>query len=713
MNRRLRVNQELLPRGLKLHKPEVCELKRGNFALDKQCKPLEIIIFTDTETVLKNPDWTGKQYWQFVTGYYQTHLYKYGRHWGMIDDGYYSTPREFHEIIAEEATFFRDKDIPYNVTVMTHNCNFDSTELGFGSTKFKRDFRYSVNMSRGIHYNPEDSGMLPYFLSLDFQECLTERLYLDKNLKYKIGYCSFSVLDSMNFFPNTKLGELGESVGIIKPDLPEITIEEYETDPEACRKELKERVTVDVKILAESYNQLREFTYKNFGVFPVITIGRCATACFANSKEFNESLKIESINDKQEIKLARPVAPTDLVAIDILKSTYKGARTECFFRGKELSDRKLYKYDINSMYPYLMKTLAVPTKFILALTNTKKFDRVINGINKNGQTTHTYLCRVNLRIRNNGENFYGFEGIPIKGKGLCFPVGKHNNIWLWKEQLEFAIERGWTSYKEIQELHIYESNKIFEKYIDRLYKMRQDYKEDGNKIYERLVKLLMNSLYGRFGMKASGNWKPCTDEVFLNSVGAKTKRNKHSTNIHDGEEDEIRHYHRCDDDVWYQYHPATQTYNKNSVPQIAHFITSMGRLMLTKTFYEVMKKGGRVYYCDTDSMITDIFYEHSKELGRWKKEGESEAHRCAFFAPKHYFFDGKPTIKGVRFDKEVEVPDNKMSFIQLRWSKHNQLLKQGIVDQGGYVQEYIKQLSGENKKRKKCKDGEWARPLVI
>ena len=690
------------------------ELKRGYFATDKRKKPIEIIIFTDTETVLKNPDWTGKQYWQFVTGYYQTHLYIYGEHFGIVDDGFYNTPEEFHQVMAEEGKFFRCKDIAYDVTVMTHNCNFDSTELGIGCSKFKSDFKYSVNMSKGIHYDPINGGMLPYFLSLDFQECLIQREWIDKKDKKHKGYCKFNVIDSMNFFPNTKLEELGESVGIQKPDLPEITIEEFMEDPDWCREEMKERVTMDVKILAESFNQLKEFTTKNFNVSPIITIGRLATACFVNSPEYNNSLKIKGVDDKsEEVQLARPIAPSDLFAIDILKSTYKGARTECFFRGKFLSDKKLYKYDINSMYPYLMQNMEVPTRFVIAVKNKSKYTKVINQIDKNIERTHTYLVRVNLQIKNIKSNFYGFEGIPIDKKGLCFPVGKLTDVWLWREQFEYAKERGWVKDNKVEELHVYECHKIFEAYITRLYDMRLDYKKHGNKIYERLVKLLMNSLYGRFAMKASGKWKVCKDKVFLDNVVSTSVRNKHTTNIHDGDESEFRHYHLCDDGVWYEYESPTQFYNKNSVPQIAHFITAMGRLMLTKTFYEVMEMGGRVYYCDTDSMITDIQIPHSKKLGKWKEEGVSYAYDCAFFAPKHYFFDKKPTIKGVNFKDEVKVPDTSMAFVQKRWSKHMQLLKTGQLDHGGFVIEYIKNVTGENKKRKKCKDGEWANPLVL
>ena len=670
----------------------------------------EIIIFTDTEEVAKPVDCNGREYWQFVLGYYQTWVYKKGRAHSMIEAGYYNHPRDFHVIMAREAQFFRKPEIAYNVTVIAHNWNFDGSELGIGSKKYKKEFGYDVNMSKGIQYDPIINGRLPYFLELDWPktaELRPTRLFAKKEIT-----CKFNILDSTNFFPGTPLEELGEAIGYPKAKLPDLTYEEYIADPQRCREAMKERVTKDVEILSKTYRQLCEFTIKNFKTVPIMTIGRLATSSFANSKEYNESLKIKSIKGKQSIDVARPVAPSDPLAIAVICNTYKGARTECFYKGKPYTAKTLYKYDINSMYPYLMKTLSVPTKFIGSLDNPRKLKEVINKINKASKYSHTYLARVDINIKNLPENFYGFEGVPIDKKGLCFPVGRMNDMWLWKEQYEYALQRGWICNKRPKELHVYECHKIFADYIDRLYEMRMEYKKAGNKIFEKFCKLMMNSLYGRFGMKASGQWEVCKDEVFLKRYGEDDRYNTRTTNIHSGSEDDNRHYHLCDDGIWYEFIPASQIYNKNSVPQIAHYITAMGRLMLTKTFYDIMDRGGHVYYCDTDSMIIDIEIEHSKELGGWKLEEISNPEDCFFYAPKHYIFNKKATIKGVTFNKEVPVNDTDLCFIQKRWSRHMQLLKKGQVDKGGYRETYVKVLSGENVKRKNCGFCEFTMPLI-
>ena len=50
---------------------------------------------------------------------------------------------------------------------------------------------------------------------------------------------------------------------------------------------------------------------------------------------------------------------------------------------------------------------------------------------------------------------------------------------------------------------------------------------------------------------------------------------------------------------------------------------------------ETINKGGTVYYTDTDSIISNIFIEDSKELGKLKLEGTGI---MKFYAPKAYIF---------------------------------------------------------------------------
>lgn len=684
-------------------------LDKKNFTVDRKKKNFDVYIFVDTETVQKHVEPNSIYRNQFVLGFYQIIIYRNGKQSAIVEESFFNHPAEFSLVMQREAEFKR-VDYAYDVTVMAHNWNFDGTELHIGDPAYQKQFGYTVDLSNSIFYDPVNNGMLPYFLSLNFPECNTKR-YCKPGGKKKEYYCHFNLLDSMNFFPKTKLEKLGDSLGIKKPPLPqdsgEVDYDQFIEDPDRCRKLLMNRCKQDVVILAESIKQLNEFTRTQFGTSPIITIGRLAFSSFACSPEYKNSLMIKSVKDSKSIEYIRPIAPDDRRALKVLSKSYKGGRTDCFYNGVPFNVPKLYKYDINSMYPHLMKSFAVPIRFLGHTRSPKHINLLIDKANTKYKDMYNYMICVDLNIPNTEDNRYSFEGVHLEGKGLCFCVGKHKYVWLWKEQHEYAKSKGWI-YKT-REIHMYNCHNIFADYIDRLYKLRQYYKnEEPNAIFEKFCKLMMNSLYGRFGMKGSGNWLVCEDEDFLKS----DKQGKNMITRFVGKDK--RHYHLCEDGIWYEYSESEILYNKNSVPQIAHYICAMGRLMLTKAFEEVRLRGGNVYYCDTDSMIIDIKIDHSDELGGWGYEGEQKGEDCFFAAPKHYMFGlDDMKIKGVKTERLGRINITDTDFPQEQFSKHIQLLKRNRVHEGGYIREFRKRVLGTNNKRKEMEDWGFNSPIVL
>lgn len=162
-----------------------------------------------------------------------------------------------------------------------------------------------------------------------------------------------------------------------------------------------------------------------------------------------------------------------------IRKSYKGGTVDVF---KPIMQNG-YHYDINSLYPYVMQEFNYPV-------GTGTF---ING------------CDINF------ESFFGFIEVEVfcptsikipllpkydKLKGLICPSGRWKDVY-FSEELKVAKSLGYT-FKFIRGVS-YKKKRIFVNIITTLYTLRNQYSK--NSPSNMILKLLMNSLYGRFGMK--------------------------------------------------------------------------------------------------------------------------------------------------------------------------------------------------------------------
>ena len=75
---------------------------------------------------------------------------------------------------------------------------------------------------------------------------------------------------------------------------------------------------------------------------------------------------------------------------------------------------------------------------------------------------------------------------------------------------------------------------------------------------------------------------------------------------------------------------------KHILPAIAAFVTCYARLRLYSYMEKVQELGGEVYYCDTDSIVTDVVVPCSLELGDLKDEIPEGIEKGVFLLPKMY-----------------------------------------------------------------------------
>lgn len=149
----------------------------------------------------------------------------------------------------------------------------------------------------------------------------------------------------------------------------------------------------------------------------------------------------------------------------------------------ENPDGKLvHCYDVNSLYPAVMMLNDMPV-------GAPTF--VEGHLDLTDPATFGFL-RVKVTAPDN--LYLPLLQTSLNGTSLA-PLGTWEG-WYFSEELKFALNLGYTF--EVLEGVLFERGRIFFDYVSTLYKLRNTFsKEDPRNL---ICKLLLNTLYGKFGM---------------------------------------------------------------------------------------------------------------------------------------------------------------------------------------------------------------------
>jgi hypothetical protein len=328
---------------------------------------------------------------------------------------------------------------------------------------------------------------------------------------------------------------------------------------------------------------------------------------------------------------------------DFIYSGYYGGRTEVFARGyfsRETTDGQLLNYyDVNSLYPYVMQNqLPVPQ----SVKTIKKFDVSLIG-RYMGVTT----CEVTV------PNMM-YPPLPFKGDKLIFPTGTFTGTWN-NNELSYAMNQGVKINKIFKQIIYQETHTPFKNYVNDLYEKRLMYKKQ-NSSYEVIIKLMLNSLYGKFAMKHISEYRVFTWEGVQDEWAKIYIDENHKGWKIDEIDDKIifRKDRICD---------AVFVF-----PIYSSYITSYARIHLHKLLVE-----SDAVYCDTDSIITKKYMTVSVGLGGLKCEGSGED--CFIVKPKFYYYGDDVKIKGLS-----KTVDDDGKIIKTSKKEFNQLIKGDIIN---------------------------------
>ncbi len=363
-----------------------------------------------------------------------------------------------------------------------------------------------------------------------------------------------------------------------------------------------------------------------------------------------------------------------------IRESYKGGRTEDYIRKGE----KLYYFDINSSYPAAMLE-------DMPAGEATWWEGDPSTFIKDG---FIGFCEVDVWV----PPTLNIPPLPLTQGKLIFPVGKLSGIWEWSE-LKMALEVGCEIRKWKRSVW-YPPKRIFREFVTELYKYRDRSREDFDQGLSEVAKNMLVSLYGKFGMKT------LRKKIFL-ATDPELPANAVPAN---GDPE-------CP--VWYAETESDAPY---IMPQISARVTSLGRQNLYRGMLAVHKAGGRVYYGDTDSIITDVVIPTSTELGAFKDElPEYGGRLCGeFLAPKLYALtapadDEKKVkayekVKAKGIENRLKTLENFHKLARGETLTMSRLEKVGTLAQAGFsrgpkMREVPRRFLAEDAKRTMHEDG--------
>ena len=313
---------------------------------------------------------------------------------------------------------------------------------------------------------------------------------------------------------------------------------------------------------------------------------------------------------------------------DALELAYVGGRVQVIGEPMKVYPNTI-SLDRNSMYPSEMVEQVFPD--MMGATYCKPF---MSNFRKLIQDPGICIW-ANLTLEG-GKDSPPFLATKTEEGRRCWTDTNFTG-WLCEPEIKHALELGY-EVKEIKELHYSKAIRPFKEFVEFFYNLRVEMraKEDPSELW---IKLILNALYGRFGMKDIAT-RIDNDEK-IEEIIEQGKLNEYHFDYYDGVRGSL---------------PFLVAINGDKKPSstwfgFASFTTSYARVSLNKA---ILAAGDGAYYCDTDSIFFNADklpnvleeIELGNELGQWDYEIEEPTNFIGY-EPKAYVFitDEKKKIK--------------------------------------------------------------------
>lgn len=380
--------------------------------------------------------------------------------------------------------------------------------------------------------------------------------------------------DSMKLYPNFSIDKIGKTFGFKEQKLT-IDYNKYRSKDHELTEDEIEYLKHDVIILARALKFFYDQNLKK------MTIASNALYYYKN------------ITGKKRFEYLYP----NVICDKFVRKTYKGGYTYLNpkYIGKDIGSGIVL--DVNSLYPYVMYSCNLPYGDPIYYSGKYQYDKEYN--------LYVQHLRCQFELRTNYlptlQIKHSLSFVPTEY--LSSSDGEIVDLYLTNVDLEIFLE-----HYDVYDVNYIEgykfksSNILFKKYIDYWYKIKEESTLTGNSGMRTLSKLMLNSLYGKFGLKPI--------------VASK--------------------YPIMGDDDIVHYKTSAPEERKPIYIPIATFITANARSI---TIQAAQQMYDRFIYADTDSLhligtdIPDLDISDT-DLGSWKIENEFS--RARFLKQKTY-----------------------------------------------------------------------------
>ena len=165
-----------------------------------------------------------------------------------------------------------------------------------------------------------------------------------------------------------------------------------------------------------------------------------------------------------------------------IRKSYVGGIVDLY---TQYTDNLTYKYDVNSHYPNAMLNPLPGGK--PTISSEKNLDKIFGFVEAIVEAPTEQELRVAI--------------LPVKvdGKTVLFR-NTVRGIW-FSEELKMAVSYGYKIKKIISCVQFNKVEGTFDKYINNIYEDKKEADINNNQVFRFIFKLLLNSLYGRLGIR--------------------------------------------------------------------------------------------------------------------------------------------------------------------------------------------------------------------
>ena len=433
--------------------------------------------------------------------------------------------------------------------------------------------------------------------------------------------------DSMAYFPGMSLKKIAQEYKVpvqkLEFDHDKVTIDNWAEHREECEVYLKADVLSLYQVLQLHEKYVWDFSYSNKRLW--LCEHRCIPASCNVCKKRGDNVYKEP-HEKGGITMSQLITaasiskrsfynkyydgrhtqiymPTE-AEFSYIKPSYQGGRNETFIAPGKSIYGKLYYKDFTSLYPFV------------ACNPLPYGEPTFVQFNNERATRHNVpIGFVRCMVRS-----IDFKRKPIhcyKEEGKCYfsYFAEFIEMRIYSDEILLGIQEKMYEYILLDAITYPDKKPFLRSFMTDAFSEKQTQSELGNSGRASAAKIVANSGYGFWGMSV------------FNKEGGKIEHKEVCKLDKAFEEQRVIDVNRHGD-----YFVSKQI---NDLPckdvniGVASAITSLARMHLWSLIDAIESAGGEVYYCDTDSVITNLDTDKNEALrkrfnpsGTGKKLGE-------------------------------------------------------------------------------------------